>query len=435
MFIITRSRTKKMTSSAIVIQSIIRKKLGSCINLNKTHISDSECKHELEHECKHELEQQIKDLIKDHIKICTRHKQHAKNLKKLLKLVKKEFKKERDKEKKKERKKEKKKEKKARKKRKNADCQCTELLVCLYLLQILPVYDKQTIITNKQKILGDPRFRYNSITIEHYFNDLQEYGTNKEMTKYMLHIDTNIIDLDFKTIYLTGKKSMFSIINHLITSNKLNDRQKKGDVYLEYENNSFTSISVKKNFKCTLTNYPTERLAKQCGLFDIVKETKECRLNICKNYIPHFDSLSCKDKKIQYKLVRKEQINRILHNSNLDLWKNEERIINNSNVQQLIIESMFPDVSFQNVSYDGDAWKNIISYKNIQSYQFKRCITLDTTTSAKIWYIVYINKKLHYIMEIRGKNEIYGGGAIQAFVYYKKTRLKDIQTYKIPEQL
>ena len=96
---------------------------------------------------------------------------------------------------------------------------------------------------------------------------------------------------------------------------------------------------------------------------------------------------------------------------------------------------MFPDVSFQNVSYDGDTWKNIISYKNIQSYQFKRCNTLDTTTSAKIWYIVYINKKLHYIMEIRGKNEIYGGGAIQAFVYYKKTRLKDIQTYKIPEQL
>ena len=252
----------------------------------------------------------------------------------------------------------------------------------------------------------------------------------------MQNIDTDVINLHFKTIYLTGKKITFPIINHLITSNKLNDRQKKGDIYLEYENNSFTSISVKKNFKCTLTNYPTEKLAKDSDLSDIArKRQNECRLNICKNCIPNFETLSSDDKRIQYNLVRKEKINNILHNSNLDLWKNEEQIINNPNVQQKIIEGMFPNVSFQNISYDGDTWKKIISHKNIQSYTFKRCTEFDTNKSAKIWYILYIDKKLQYVMEIRGKNEYMVMVRIQAFVYNKKIKQKKIDAYQIPEQL
>ena len=322
---------------------------------------------------------------------------------------------------------------KKKEKRKNADCQCTELLVCLYLLNILPAYNKQIIIDNKQIILNDPRFKYTKQTIEKYFDDLQEYGNDKDITKYMQNIDMNVINLHFKTIYLTGKKITFTIIKNLIKN--LNDRQKKGDIYLEYTDGTFTSISVKKNFKCTLTGYSTENLAKECELFDIVKATKECRLNICKNCIPNFETLSSDDKRIQYNLVRKEKINYTLHNSNLDLWKNEEQIINNPNVQQKIIEGAFPNVPFQNISYDGDTWKKIKSYKDIQSYTFKRCPELDTTKSAKIWYILYIDKKLQYVMEIRGKNEIYGDGAIQACVYNKKTKQKKIEKYKLMDQL
>ena len=419
------------TSAAITLQSAVRKKICSRVHSNINHIHS-----------KNVLEEHLNDLIKEHSIICKRYKEHTDNLKKLFKLVKKMLKDEKKEKNKIKKYKIEKKEKinKEGNVRKKTDYQWTELLVCVYLLQILPNYDKKTIINNKQKILLDPRFKYNSKIIEKYFYDLQGYVSNKDISKYMLNINNDLNDLDFKYIYLTGKKITFPIINHLTKSNKLNERQKKGDIYLEYENNSFTSISVKKEHKCTLTNYPTEKLAKDSNLFDIVKKTKECRLNICKQYIPHFGtkewkSLSSKEKKKQYKLVRKNKINKTLYNSNLDFWKCEEQIINNSHVQQSIIEGMFPDVSFQNISYDGDAWKVIMSYKNIQSYTFKRCTKLDTNVSAKIWYILYINKKLQYIMEIRGKNEIYGDGAIQAFVYHKKTRFKDIQINNISEYL
>ena len=251
----------------------------------------------------------------------------------------------------------------------------------------------------------------------------------------MQNIDTDVINLHFKTIYLTGKKITFPIINHLITSNKLNDRQKKGDIYLEYENNSFTSISVKKNFKCTLTNYPTEKLAKDSDLSDIAENIKYERMKLVTTNIKNFSTLLKKEKKYEYDLIKEQHINKILHDSSMKLWTYEEQIINNPNVQQKIIEGMFPNVSFQNISYDGDTWKKIISHKNIQSYTFKRCIEFDTNKSAKIWYIIYIDNKLQYVMEIRGKNRIYGDASIQAFVYNKKIKQKKIDAYQIHEQL
>jgi len=303
---------------------------------------------------------------------------------------------------------------KSKKKRKQTDYQYTELLVVVWLLHIpgLTTYNKQTIIDNKQNILNDPRFKCNPTTIEKYFKDLQEYGTDKGITQYIQNINTDLIKLDFKTIYLTGKTCFFEEITKLMKENHLNSRQKKGDIYLKYNNGLFTSISVKQDSKCFLTNYSTEKLANECNLLTISDKIKQERISISKIFIPNYDNIDREEKKRVYK-TKREKVNTYLSDYTLQIWKDQEQIIKNPDVQTQLKKSLFPNVNFKNIEYNGDSWRIIPSYTDVTEFKIERCTLLDTKDSAKIWFIIYKNGRLTYKADIRLKSGYLFAGSLQ----------------------
>tara|TARA_B110000908_G_scaffold34078_1_gene40842 strand:+ start:693 stop:1832 length:1140 start_codon:yes stop_codon:yes gene_type:complete len=324
------------------------------------------------------------------------------------------------------------KEKKTKKKqgrRQKADCQYTELLMCIWLLQIPEItYNKETILNNKQKILDHTKFKYNPSTIEEYFKHFETNATDKKIKKYMLNIKIDLIDLIFKYIYLTGKNCTFGVITKLMKDNHLNSRQKKGDIYIEYDNGPFTSISVKTDSKCPLGNYSTEKFASECYLKHIVNKIKQARISISKEFIPNYDTLDVDQRKKKYKGEKipgtqdkwkgREKVNTSLYDSKLPIWKLQEQIINNPEVQQKLKESLAPNVTFTNIEYNGDSWRTIPCYTNDTDFKIERCKLLDTNDSAKIWYIISIDNKLTYKADIRVKSGYLFSGSLQIVPTY-----------------
>ena len=233
--------------------------------------------------------------------------------------------------------------------------------MCIWLLQIPEItYNKETILNNKQKILDHTKFKYNPATIEEYFKHFETNATDKKIKKYMLNIKIDLIDLIFKYIYLTGKNCTFGVITKLMKDNHLNSRQKKGDIYIEYDNGPFTSISVKKDPKCPLGNYSTEKFASECYLKDTVNKIKQERISISKEFIPNYDTLDVVQRKKKYKGEKipgthdkwkgREKVNTSLYDSKLPIWKLQEQIINNPEVQQKLKESLAPMLHLQILS-------------------------------------------------------------------------------------
>lgn len=327
------------------------------------------------------------------------------------------------------------------KKRKNCDYQWTELIMCIYILDNT-LNDKQKIMDNKLLILNDDRFIYNPNVIEKYFIDLN-MASEKEISIYLRHIHTDLIPTSFNKIYLTGKYSSgksFVPIHTLIEDNNLNSKQKKSDIYIECNiddtctSHAYIGVSIKQSSQCFLTNYSTEKLAKKNNLNDKARKSMEYRIKIVSSSMEHgWDTLSPQDKKEKYKTKRLD-INAVFSKNKispaLEYWKIQEDIINDTTIQQKIIEGLYPNVTFKSIEYDGNVWSTIPSYKDIQ-YRFQRWEQNDTDNSAKIWYLISINDTLKYKMDIRGKNPLFMGSMQALIVKLNKKDYEKITNHNI----
>ena len=200
-------------------------------------------------------------------------------------------------------------------------------------------------------------------------------------------------------------------------------------MYILLNNDKYVSISLKQDPKCYLGNFSIEKIAYECKLYGLNNKSIKERTKICNELIVNFDKLTSNEKKEKYKKKR-ETINNYMYKSDLQIWKLNEKIISNPHVQQKFKEAMFPVVTFNNLIYEGKKLTKIDNHKNIKDFKVERCKLLDTKSSAKIWFVIYINNELKYKAEIRIKSGYLFYGSLQILpTHLNKNDLKKIKKF------
>ena len=166
------------------------------------------------------------------------------------------------------------------KKRKKTDYQWSELGVLVRLLYP-NIKNKELLISKKDTIKNDSRVSWNHF--DDYWSDLVS-ASDISVSRYLSNIPVNKINLNFIKIYLEGKNVTDEKIK--LMNSKLNKRQKKADIYVEYKEDHWLGISIKKSGKCTLTNYSVEKFCAEVALDlapEVAHDIKKFRIQMLKD--------------------------------------------------------------------------------------------------------------------------------------------------------
>jgi hypothetical protein len=315
--------------------------------------------------------------------------------------------------------------------RKNADYQCTELLLALLYLGLNST-DKDSIISFANDMFESNKLICEKNILDHYIDDLKYSLTKKTLSSSFV---TNFVNLNkdlsnVKIVYLTGKtykkNNKFTKIVEL--NNGMEQYKPNSDIYVEENNSTIIGVSCKQNSNAPLTNKIAENYTTEEERLNL-KKLRETLLHNGGITLDMFKNCTKGQKREYEKKISIILRNRVCEGKPLqDYWseltkhviKNKDHFIDG--VLSSISQSSF--LPYEVYEYDGTTLVNTkdrmldkekCNIRVSELFCYGKC---KPRNAAKIWFDFVYDGNILYNLEVRFKNIWFQkGGSPQLFVY------------------
>tara|TARA_B110000259_G_scaffold124360_1_gene140844 strand:- start:1156 stop:2355 length:1200 start_codon:yes stop_codon:yes gene_type:complete len=333
-------------------------------------------------------------------------------------------------------------------KRKNADYQWSEFVIFLILYYHSKINKKN--LRNESNIHKIPDISillkiYNNEKenicklnehIEKFIEDLKEqkkedvkeyiqnfYSEFDFCEKYSIFKVLETTDNKIKNVYLTGKSiKIIKNINQSLYSkiSGLQEKDRKGDVFVELNNGEYIGISIKKDKKCQFTNWSIDKImlnvSDKTDKFVLKKIRKDVLDSIC-DYDTRRKNSSEENRRITKNLMYEKD-------KRMDLWKEKFDTFITSKYPNIFISKIIDGISqvnnlpFKLFTYNGEKLidnskiKNFLEkskisiirdYLNFDKKKYNNIKTHFSENAAKMWYFIKVNNEIKYRFEVRSK--------------------------------
>lgn len=333
-------------------------------------------------------------------------------------------------------------------KRKNADTQWSEFVIFIILYYhsnidnynlrnksnihkildisiLLKIYynEKENICKlneHSEKFIEDLKKQKKEVVKEYIENFYSEFEFCEKDSIFKI-LETT--DNKIKNVYLTGKSiKIIKNINHTLYAklSDLQEKDRKGDIFVELNNGEYIGISIKKDKKCQFTNWSIDTIMSKVTDETDQKSLYELRKDI-------LDIICPKDIRMKMNTEDKRKLTKTLmyeSDNRMDGWKKilDEFIIKKYN--KLFISTIIDGITQSNklpyklFTFDGTKRidnseirkfleKNTVSIirddTNFEKKNYNNIKTHYSKTAAKMWYFVAVNDEIKYRFEIRSK--------------------------------
>jgi len=333
-------------------------------------------------------------------------------------------------------------------KRKNADYQWSEFVIFLILYYHSKINKKN--LRNESNIHKIPDISilltiYNNEKenicklnehIEKFIEDLKKqkkegvkeyiqnfYSEFDFCEKYSIFKVLETTDNKIKNVYLTGKSiKIIKNINQSLYSkiSGLQEKDRKGDVFVELNNGEHIGISIKKDKKCQFTNWSIDKImlnvSDKTDKFVFKKIRKDVLDSIC-DYDTRRKNSSEENRRITKNLMYEKD-------KRMDLWKEKFDTFITSKYPNIFISKIIDGISqvnnlpFKLFTYNGEKLidnskiKNFLEkskisiirdYLNFDKKKYNNIKTHFSENAAKMWYFIKVNNEIKYRFEVRSK--------------------------------